>query len=84
MKYATPSSQKPPTQLEVFKQLWVEAKAYGPQKNINKTLGIISYLQQRFRIGWGTARVGVGMGIGQWIFDNVKKILLVIEKDDKD
>jgi hypothetical protein len=78
MKYATPNNEKPPTQREVFRQLWKEAKEYGTKMKMNKGLGIASYMQQRFRIGWGTARVGVGMGIGQWIFDYVKK--MIVEK----
>jgi hypothetical protein len=31
-------------------------------------LHVVSYLQQRLRIGWGTARVAFGMATGQWVF----------------
>ena len=66
MKYATPPGVSDPSVWACMVRLnngfqgrssWVEGA---------------SYLQQRLRIGWGTARVSVGMGFGQWCFDSVK------------
>lgn len=39
------------------------------------TAAMLSYLQQRLRVGWGTARVAVGMALGQLIFDETRQLL---------
>jgi len=44
--------------------LWLESKNQ-PQRFLGKT----RFFQQKFRVGWGTARVVVEMAVGQEIFD---------------
>lgn len=64
MQYATPPNIKPPSACEVFTKVWNESKA-----SQQSFLSRLSFFQQRFRIGWGTARVAVGMAVGQKLFD---------------
>src|SRR3990167_2918640 len=64
MQYATPPSESPPTIWKALNNVWQESKNQ-PQK----FLGKMRFFQQRFRVGWGTARVAVGMAVGQEIFD---------------
>ncbi|KTD71230.1 hypothetical protein [Legionella tucsonensis] len=64
MQYATPPNLKPPSACEVFTKVWNESKT--PQQSF---LSRLSFFQQQFRIGWGTARVAVGMAVGQKLFD---------------
>ncbi|STX51561.1 Mitochondrial carrier protein [Legionella busanensis] len=63
MQYATPPHQKPPSTFAVLRSLWNEAKAY--ETPLNKA----RFFQNRMRVGWGTARVAVGMTVGQTFFD---------------
>lgn len=35
----------------------------------------LSFFQQRFRVGWGTARIAVGIGVGQAVFDALSKAI---------
>ena len=64
IKYATPVSKKPPSTFHcIYNMLFLESL---------KTDKPLSYLQERMRIGWGTARVAVAMATSQWLFDFVK------------
>jgi len=63
MQYATPPDQSPRRAWPQLLRLWENAK--------KAECGIPSYLQQRLRIGWGTARVAVGMGLAQFIFSKI-------------
>jgi len=72
MKYATAANIKPESQWILLKELYSKTKVMIHNNGIYEGL---SYLQQRLRIGWGTARVGVGMAFGQWIFDRVRMTL---------
>jgi len=67
VKYATPANERAPSTLQVLRNLWRETVA---QKGMWQRW---CYAQQRLRIGWGTARVGVGMAMGQQLFDWAKK-----------
>lgn len=49
-----PPNRKPPSACEVFTKVWNESKT--PQQAF---LSRLSFFQQRFRIGWGAARVAV-------------------------
>ncbi|KTC92381.1 hypothetical protein OQJ15_11640 [Fluoribacter dumoffii] len=70
MQYATPPNQKPPSAHEVLTQVWKESKNSTPT-----LLSRLSFFQQKFRIGWGTARVAVGMAVGQKLFDKTREHL---------
>ncbi|KTD44350.1 hypothetical protein [Legionella parisiensis] len=67
MQYATPPNLKPPSAGKVFIKVWYESET--PQQSF---LSRLSFFQQRFRIGWGTARVAVGMAVGQKLFDSTQ------------
>jgi len=67
--YATPAKQVPPSTMRCLAELWREVRA---QKGLS---GRLSHLQQRLRVGWGTARVGVGMALGQQLYDWSKTLL---------
>ena len=70
MKLATPATKTPPTTSAALRDLW---KAAGHQPTLSTRL---SFLQQRLRVGWGTARVAVGVALGQWLFDRSRGILV--------
>jgi len=63
MQYATPADQSPRRAWPQLLRLWANAKV--------AECGVASYLQQRLRIGWGTARVAVGMGLAQYVFSRI-------------
>jgi hypothetical protein len=58
-------NQAPPTITTVFRQLYMEVSSQPT------LLRRISYLQARLRIGWGTARVAVGMAFGQYVYEKL-------------
>lgn len=62
-QYATKSKKLAPTIPQVFSTL---AKQVAAQDNMSDKLHL---LQNRLRIGWGTARVAVGMAFGHFIYD---------------
>jgi hypothetical protein len=63
MQYAAKPSEVGQTIVEVLVVLRNEIMA--EQGTMNK----ISHVQQRLRIGWGTARVAVGMAFGNHVYD---------------
>ena len=70
IQYATPPQEKPPTVLKALVDVWSESKK--PDAHL---LNKMSFFQQKFRIGWGTARVAIGMAVGQAVFDCVSSKL---------
>lgn len=81
MKYASSASCKAPSTRKILVSLWKQAlrhhkeglaKGDPPLKALCRGFG---YLQDRLRIGWGTARVAVGMALGQTLFDATKRCL---------
>lgn len=63
LQYDAPPEQKPPTAFTALRELMNEVKE-------KKTVAAKAmHIQQRFRLGWGTLRVGAGMAVGQKIFD---------------
>lgn len=64
MHYATPPDRKPASAYEVLTHLWNESKNPG-----HSFISRLSFFQQKLRFGWGTARVAVGMAVGQKLFD---------------
>jgi hypothetical protein len=77
MQYATPPNLKPPSMYDALSTVWNEAKVQQPS-----FLGRLSFFQQRFRIGWGTARVAVGMAVGQKLFDWTQEQLRDLSSDN--
>ena len=63
VQFATPSHQTADGMGHVLHQLVRETRAQGP------TLRQLQFLQQRLRIGWGTARVAVGMSLAHAVYD---------------
>ena len=72
IKYGWPAKETPPTASVILSQLLQEAAKKGREEGAHSSL---SYLQERLRIGWGTARVAVGMAIGYEIYELVKHAL---------
>jgi len=71
MRYATDIGKKPPSVRQCFVKTWEHAKTQQKKQRF----GLTRYLFTRLQIGPGTVRVGVGMAIGQQIFDYVKETL---------
>lgn len=61
--YATPPDVKPDTFWKIFSDLVCNALREPT------LLQKLSYIQSRYRIGWGTARVGCGMAFGSYIYN---------------
>lgn len=70
-QYATRSKKLAPTIPQVFKTLTENVAA---QHTLS---GKLHVLQHRLRIGWGTARVAVGMSFGHFVYD---QCMLIFEK----
>ncbi len=52
--------------MQCVRELWKQARAKST------TLEQWKHLQSQLRIGWGSARVAVGMAVGQNIFEAIK------------
>ncbi len=70
VQYGTPPDKTPPNTWQALKDVWQESKDH-----IDKKFGKLRFFQERFRVGWGTARVSVGMAVGQKVFDMTRKKL---------
>ena len=64
IQYATPPNQPTLLITQILKNLWHESTMQSTHSG-----GRLGFFQQKLRIGWGTLRVGVGMGVGQAVFD---------------
>eukprot|EP00042_Codosiga_hollandica_P027065 m.131918 g.131918 ORF g.131918 m.131918 type:complete len:288 (+) comp52371_c0_seq1:1009-1872(+) len=60
---ATPHSERAPTIRDCLQRLLREMRAQPSQ---------LAYLESRLQLGWGTARVAFSMGVGQFIYQQVK------------
>ena len=69
IQYATHPGTTPPKVAKILDDVWQESKS---SKTLASRLG---FFQQKFQIGWGTARVAVGMASGQTIFEMVNQAL---------
>ena len=69
MKLSTQPQHSAPSAFSVMADLLRQARLQP------RLSGSLSYLQQRLRIGWGTGRVAVGIGLGQLLFDWTKATL---------
>jgi len=66
IKYATPPGQPTPSIWCCLRDLFREAKSADSS---------LRFLQQRLRIGWGTARVACGMAVGFQLYETTKAFL---------
>jgi hypothetical protein len=67
IQFQTPPDQKQLSVPSILNNLWRESQELHP--TIRSKL---SFFQRRFRVGWGTARVAVGMAVGQQVFDRLR------------
>lgn len=72
MQYAVPLGKRPPSTFSSLKKLIEDAKSRKHP---------LQYIQARFRIGWGTVRVCLGMAIAHELYEAGKKFILRSEKD---
>lgn len=63
IQFATPPEQKPLTILALSKQI---TTGYKQTKGVKNKF---EYLQIRFKFGWGTLRVGLGMALGSQTYE---------------
>jgi len=61
MQYASPSDRRPGA-VKLLAELWARTREHGSLTDA------ASFLQRRLRLGWGTARVGVGMAFSEQIY----------------
>jgi len=66
IKYATPPGQQAPSIWCCLRDLFREARTAD---------SALRFLQQRLRIGWGTARVACGMLVGFQLYESTKSFL---------
>eukprot|EP00052_Salpingoeca_macrocollata_P009101 m.71900 g.71900 ORF g.71900 m.71900 type:complete len:285 (+) comp16931_c0_seq6:90-944(+) len=74
--YATRVTDRPPSIPAALLQLWRQGRA---QSTLSQEL---HFWQRRLRIGWGSARVAVGMAFGQYVYHVVHVFLLPEETAD--
>jgi len=67
IKYSTPPGQRAPSIWCCLKDLYRDART--------APCGSLPFLQQRLRIGWGTARVACGMAVGYQLYEHSKAFL---------
>lgn len=65
--YATPPDVKPQGSIEILKALWHSA---AQEKSLWESA---HYIQNRLRLGWGTARVGFGMAFSASLYNYCSK-----------
>lgn len=67
IKYGWSAHSVPPGSVRILIDLAKEARAQGQEAP--------GFLQNRLRLGWGTARVAVGMAVGQYLYEFTKDAL---------
>ncbi|KAL3940011.1 MAG: hypothetical protein SGBAC_005363 [Bacillariaceae sp.] len=75
VQYATRSRNKADSVIEVF------VSFYGEVKELPTTLEKCKRIQNRLRIGWGTARVAVGMSFGHFVYDRLHSTYYQLQKE---
>ena len=63
IKYGWPSESQPPSSYRILIDLCKDTKNSGR---------FARHLQERLRLGWGTARVAFGMAVGQYLYETAK------------
>ena len=72
IKYGWPASETPPSATRILTDLLVECKEKTREGGWKQGA---AHMQDRLRIGWGTARVAVGMAVGYEIYELCKAAL---------
>lgn len=67
--YSLPPDVKPASTITVLGELWIRASEE------QTSIGKLSHLQSRLRLGWGTARVGCGMALASQFYSYIKSRL---------
>jgi hypothetical protein len=70
LKYGTAPGREVPTVLHLLEELRTHVLHHKTYK------ARFTILQRRLVLGWGTARVALGMALGQYIFDNIQRQML--------
>jgi hypothetical protein len=70
MQYKVPLQTTAPTVKTILSTAYKEAS-----KERKTVIGKANFFATKFQIGWGTARAGVGMAVGQILFDETKRAL---------
>lgn len=78
IQYATPPARKPPSIWRSLAEAWRQSRQHS-----GIAFGRLRFFQQQFRVGWGTARVAVGMAVGQKVFDWSRSQLNELYADSK-
>eukprot|EP01104_Vermistella_antarctica_P016443 TRINITY_DN5592_c2_g1_i1.p1 TRINITY_DN5592_c2_g1~~TRINITY_DN5592_c2_g1_i1.p1 ORF type:complete len:346 (-),score=60.95 TRINITY_DN5592_c2_g1_i1:76-1113(-) len=63
IQYASSVKAKAPRGWDILRELWQDSQREATWR------GRLRFLHNRLRVGWGTARVGTGMALGQMIYD---------------
>lgn len=67
--YATPPDTLPSSTIKIFQDLIEQTR------DETTTVQKVKYLANRLRIGWGTARVGVGMAFGSIFYEYCSRVI---------
>lgn len=74
MQYASNPSKPSPSINSLCVSLYRDTKQFSGLHRYH-------FLQRKLRIGWGTLRVGMGMAVGQWLFENSRSCLESLDND---
>lgn len=74
IQYGTASRERAETTYEILRKLWEEN---GECPTISKR---VSHMQNKLRIGWGTARVAIGMTFAHTVYDWLHERLRRLER----
>ena len=72
IKYGWPASETPPSASHILSDLLAECRQRAREGGWKQAA---AHLQDRLRIGWGTARVAFGMAVGYEIYELTKAAL---------
>lgn len=72
IKYSWSAAEQPPSSMTILRNLYIET---GVKSQAGGWFAGWNHVQDRLRIGWGTARVAVGMAVGYEIYDVCKRFL---------
>lgn len=77
IQYATPADQPSPSMTKVLSNIWQESKNHSHQ-----SFGRFYFFQDRFKFGWGSARVAFNMSFGQFLFGAIRSKLMKIQSKE--
>ncbi|CAJ1931275.1 unnamed protein product [Cylindrotheca closterium] len=77
VQYATRSHKAADSVIEVF------VNFLGEVKELPTALQKCKHVQNRLRIGWGTARVAIGMSFGHFVYDRLHSTYYQLQKEGR-